>query len=134
MCSVTACLFWPDINLKEDAITVWIRKNIKLILASSITLFCKISRYWQVRDIGQQQVLMSTALLDAFPKLRKVPISFCISACLPVLLLPAWNHSASTGRIFAIFDCVSKICREKSSFIKILQEWRVIYMENNTRF
>jgi hypothetical protein len=55
------------------------------------------------------------------------------SSCLsirPSVRLSARNNSAPTGRIFIIFDtCVfSKICREKSSFVKIL------YVKTNLYF
>jgi len=41
--------------------------------------------------------------LGAFAKLRIATISFVISVC-PSERLPAWNNSASTGRVFLKFN------------------------------
>ena len=57
--------------------------------------------------------------LDAFAQFRKATISFAVS-----VRPSAWNSMALTGRIFMKFDTgvfFSKICRENSSVIKILQ-------------
>ena len=35
---------------------------------------------------------------------------------------------------FDIWEFVSKICRENSSFIKIWQEYRILYMKTNIHF
>jgi len=40
-----------------------------------------------------------------------------------------WNNTVPTGWIFKKFDYFSKICTENSIFIKIWQEWRVLYMK-----
>jgi hypothetical protein len=42
------------------------------------------------------------------------------------------NHYATPGPL--IFEYFSKICRENSSFIKIWQEYLVLYMKNNKHF
>ena len=69
----------------------------------------------QLRIVGSQQ------FLGAFSKLRKVTISFIISArpsvCL-CILPSARNKSAPIGRILIKFEYFSKICPENSSFIK----------------
>jgi hypothetical protein len=50
--------------------------------------------------------LSSVGILGAFPKLRKVNMSFLMFVC-----PSAWNNPAATGRIFikfVIFDYLSK--------------------------
>jgi hypothetical protein len=73
-----------------------------------------------------------SSFLGAFAKLRKATIFF--SPC-PSVCPPAWNNSAPTRRIFTKFDIWRfhpKICRE--NFIKIVQEYRVLYMTTNIHF
>jgi len=55
-------------------------------------------------------------------------VSFVMSVC-----PSAWNNTAPTGRIFVnfIYECVSKICQENSSFVKIWQERRIFYMKTS---
>ena len=74
-------------------------------------------------------------LLDAFSKLRKATINF-MSVCLSVRP-SVWNNSTPTGRtsmklyMWAFFE---KNCRGNSSFIKIGQEQRVLYMTTTRHF
>jgi len=66
-------------------------------------------------------------ILDAFAKLRKATISFVMSVC-PSVRLSAWSNSAPTGGIFMKFDeFYFLICGENSSFVKIWQEYLVLY-------
>jgi len=80
------------------------------------------------------QVFSSLQFLGAFAKLRDETIRFIMSVCPSVLSvrLSAWN-SAPTGRIYFKFD-FSKICPENSSFIKIWQEWWLLYMKTKIYF
>jgi len=75
-------------------------------------------------------------LLSAFEILRKSTITFVMSVRLSVLP-SALNNSAPTGRIllkFRMFGHFSEICRENSSFIKVWQELRALYMKTDARF
>jgi hypothetical protein len=62
--------------------------------------------------------------------LRKPTISFAMSVCPPVCLLTS-NNAAFDGRIIVMFDIrrFKKICRGNSSFAKIRQEKRVLYVK-----
>jgi hypothetical protein len=70
-----------------------------------------------------------------FYKLRKATISFVLSVRLSVR--PSVRSHGTTRLSLdgfswnLIFDCFSKHCREKASVIKIVQEWRVLYMKTN---
>jgi hypothetical protein len=46
----------------------------------------------------------------------------------------AWNNAAHNGQIFMQFEYFPKIFREFSRFIKIRQEFLIIYMKPNTNF
>jgi hypothetical protein len=76
-------------------------------------------------EIKTKRILVGYSLvLAAFEKkLRKATVTCVMSA---------WNDLAPTGLILMKFViCVfffSKICRADSSFIKIWQEYRVLYM------
>ena len=65
----------------------------------------------------------SRAFLSAFAALRKATISFT------VVFSSAWNNLAATDGFSwnLIFEGCSKICRESLGFIKIWQEWRLLY-------
>ena len=68
--------------------------------------------------------------LGAFEKLRKATISFMS------VRPPACNNSAPTGRNLKwnlIFGYFSKICRQNSLSIQILQ-WQVLYLKTNIYF
>jgi hypothetical protein len=54
----------------------------------------------------------------------------------PSVPMSAWNSLASNWWISwnLIFDYFSKICRENSSFIKIWQEYQVLYIKANINF
>ena len=72
----------------------------------------------------------AAVFLGAFAKLRKATLSFVMSAYphgKTRFLLDGfwWNF---------IFELVSKICREYSSFIKIRQEQRVLYVKTFLHF
>ena len=82
----------------------------------------------------------SVLSLCAFPKLRKVTISFAMSTCPSVRL--SVHHSVSPsvrmeqlGFRWTEFDhtwylsLFSKIRRENSSFIKTRQKWRILYIK-----
>ena len=76
-----------------------------------------------------------------FRRFRKIAKSdsylrhFCLSIC-PSVRPSALNNSAPTGQNFMKFDLsvFFKICWENSSFIKIWQEKRVLYMKTNKSF
>jgi hypothetical protein len=53
-----------------------------------------------------------------------------MSGC-PFVCLLSWNSSAPTERIFMKFEYFSKICQRNSSFVKIWQEWRLLYMKTS---
>ena len=88
----------------------------------------------------QQQILRQYAILflGAFAILRKATLHFVMSVCLS-LRPSACPHGRTRlpldgftwNLVFVYFD---KIFRENSSFIKIWQEWRVLYMTTNTHF
>jgi hypothetical protein len=58
-----------------------------------------------------------------------IVMSVCLSA-----YPSARNNTAHTGHIFMQFEYFPKICREFSRFIKIRQEFRIIYMKPNINF
>jgi hypothetical protein len=66
-------------------------------------------------------------LLCAFDKLRKVTHIFVISVCPAVCLRGKYRLSLDGFSWNAIFEDFSKICWGYSSFIKIWQEYRVLY-------
>jgi hypothetical protein len=71
--------------------------------------------------------------LGAFAKLRKLTLSFFTSVC-PVCS-SSWNNSAPCGRIFMKFYISVVFWKSvKKSFVKIWQEWRVLYMKRNIHF
>jgi hypothetical protein len=78
-------------------------------------VFSKTSRFW-----------------GALAKLGKTTVGFVTSAC-PSVSLSTWNNPAPIGRILwdLIFKHFVTICRENSSFIKVWQECRVLYMKIN---
>jgi len=64
-----------------------------------------------------------TYILGSFPKLRKATISFVTSKCPPARRPHAKTRLPLNGfSLNLIFDYFSKICRENSSFVKILEE------------
>jgi hypothetical protein len=71
--------------------------------------------------------------LDAFAKLGKAAISFVMSVRPSVRLEQLSSHWTDLHQIW-YFLYFSKLCRENSSFIKIGQKWRVLYMKTNTQF
>jgi hypothetical protein len=84
--------------------------------------------WWRGYLIRFALVIWIWLFLGAFAKLRKATVSFVMSVCPSVCprgttRLPldgfSWNLT---------FDYFSIICRENSSFIKIWQEYRVVYM------
>ena len=73
-----------------------------------------------------------TQFLGAKANLRKATISFVISIRLSVHMEQLGSHWMDFHEIW--YSCVfffSKIWREISSYIKIWQEWRVLYMKAN---
>jgi hypothetical protein len=66
-------------------------------------------------------LIYSIPLLGALPKLRKVAISFVISACPAVHMEHLGSHSTDFHEIL-FFEHFAKIRREISSFIKIRQQ------------
>jgi len=74
--------------------------------------------------------------LGAFAKLGRAIISFAMSSVRPSVRLSAWNNSAPTRQIFmkCLCEYFSKICRENSSFTKIWQKRRVLYMKTTRYF
>ena len=76
-------------------------------------------------------LLRGLTFLGAFAKFLKATVTFVMS-----VRPSACNNSAPTGSIFIklIFKDFSKICREYSSFMKIWQEYRLLYMKTNIHF
>ena len=75
--------------------------------------------------------LCITSVLGVFAKLRKATVSFIMS-----VRPSAWNNSAPTGQIliqFYVWAFFSKMRRENSSLIKILQKQRVLFMKTFLR-
>jgi hypothetical protein len=73
------------------------------------------------------------SLLDAFAKVRKATISFVMSVRLSAHphgtpWLPLYGYSSNL-----IFEYFSKKKKKNSSFIKIWQAWRLLYITNNIR-
>jgi hypothetical protein len=90
---------------------------------------------WQQCDATYGQY--KSSVLNAFAKFRKATINFVMSVRLSVRLLAARNNSAPTGRIFMKFDTwvfVKKKSCENSIFIKIWQEFRVLYVKTDIYF
>ena len=90
--------------------------------------------YWIHRNqstsaygIPSQKILL--LILDAIAKLRKATVSFVMAVCLSVCLsaCPSVRPHGTTRppldgfSLNLIFEYSSKICRENSSYIKILQ-------------
>jgi hypothetical protein len=48
--------------------------------------------------------------------------------------LSTWNNAAHTGQIFMQFKYFPKICQELSRFLKIRQEFLIIYVKPNIKF
>jgi len=67
--------------------------------------------------------------LGAFPKLRRATVSFIMSVrpsvCLSVRIEQISSHWTECDEIWYL-SIFSKTCMEKSSFVKICQEWRVL--------
>jgi len=88
---------------------------------------------WEPRILSSDS-LQKSCLLCTFAKLRKTIISFVMSVC------PSAPPSVRIEQIdsqflwYVIFGYFSKNCRENSGFIKIWQEWRVLYMKTDLRF
>jgi len=84
----------------------------------------------QVYEIWSRYASLCTInpFLDAFAKLRKETISF-VKSVRPYVLSHGTTRLPLHGVLWnLIFDDFSKICGENSSFIKIWQELRVLYV------
>jgi hypothetical protein len=68
-----------------------------------------------------------------FTKLWEEPIRF-ISVCPSIAPYGKPHLRIDKFSWKVIFEYFLKICRENSSFIKIWQEWRVLYMKTDIRF
>jgi len=93
---------------------------------------CRLSGNLRGLKVLHPTGLYRDSLLDAFPKLRKMTISFVMSVCPSVL-----PHGITLLRLDGfswnmIFEASSRICRENPSFFKIGQAPRVLYMKTNT--
>ena len=90
---------------------------------------------WKVRMCPpQQHKSFLICVLGAFVKLQKATISFVMSVCFsvpPSVRPSAWNNSALTGRILMKFRIwvFFEICEKISSFVRIWQEQRGLYMK-----
>ena len=74
----------------------------------------------------------SVESLGTFTELRKETISFVESVCLSVRMGQLGSQWINFHQIWYLY--FRKICRENSSFIKLKQEWRVLYMNTNIHF
>jgi len=82
---------------------------------------------------------VSSHLLHAFAKLRKVAISSVMSVflCLPGLSVSPHGITRLPLVTFSwhlMSEYFSKIRGENSRYIKIWQEWRILYLKTNKRF
>jgi hypothetical protein len=81
--------------------------------------------------IKQLKFIQIELNLGAFAKLRKATIRFVMSVCPSVSPLGTTRILLDGFSWNFIFEYLSKICQENSSFIIIGQEWLVRYMEIN---
>jgi hypothetical protein len=83
--------------------------------------------------VGISQVITEGELvnhsLGTFTKLRKATISYVMSVCLCVCLHGTTRFPLNVFSWALILEYFSKICRENSGFIKMWQEWQVLYMK-----
>ena len=82
----------------------------------------------------QWQIYCYDDLLDKFVKLWKATPSFVVSV--RPYVRPHWTARLPLDGFSwnFIFEYFSKICRGISSFIKMLLEWRVLYMRAKIHF
>jgi hypothetical protein len=74
-------------------------------------------------------------LFGAFVKFRKKMIFSFVMSVHPSVCPNETNRLQLDGfSLNLIFDFISTICRENSSFIEIWQEWWVLYMKTNVHF
>jgi len=76
-----------------------------------------------------------SVILGAFAKLRETTVSF-VMLVRPSVRPPARSHGTTWLSLDGypwnlVFWYFSEVCWENSGFIKIWQEWRVLYMETN---
>jgi hypothetical protein len=102
------------------------------------TMFVKDLCIWRVRELEQMSLMLFQVIQffsDAFENCDK---GLFDSSCLSVL--PSIRPRGTTRLPLdgfswnLIFECFSKICREYSSFLKIWQEWLLIYVETDIYF
>ena len=67
------------------------------------------------------------AFLRVFAKLLKATVSFVISVCPSVRRRGATRLQLEEFSWNFIFEWLSKICFENSSFMKICEKWRIVY-------
>jgi len=87
---------------------------------------------WNIRYDVYISAFLVLYFLGAFAKLRKSTNSFVVSSCPSVRFEQLSSHWTNFHEIWC-FDCLSRICRENSSFVKICQEWRVPFMKTCIR-
>ena len=78
-------------------------------------------------------MLMAILFLGVLAKLRKSLISFVMSVRQSVRMKQLGSHWKNIHKIL-ISEKFLKICPENSSFIKLGQEYRVLYMNANKHF
>ena len=97
--------------------------------AGTVTYICLYTLYNSYNTRVSTLMPASSALLVALEKLRKGTISFVMFVRSHGTRLPPDRFSTNL-----IFEDFTKNCRENSSFMKIGQELRVLYMKTNTHF
>jgi len=81
------------------------------------------------RGLHNHQTSCVSSFLGAFAELRKATVSFVMS-----MRPHGANRLPLDGFSWNLtFEYFSKICRENSSFVKIWQEWGVLYMKTSIR-
>jgi len=95
----------------------------------SLNSIDKFTSVWRTSVFSVRYEPKLCILLGAFAKLRIANIGFVMSVCLHGITRLSldgflWN---------LVFEYYSKVCQESLGFIKIGQEWRVLYMKA-TRF
>jgi len=108
---------------RQTFISIPITQKCQILNCDTLVANERLRTYNSQHKIGEEH--FSRAFAD-FAKSDYLLRHVCMSIC-PT----AWNNWAATGPIFMKFyTCLFlKICPENSSFIKVRQEWRVLYVK-----
>jgi len=131
---IDTLIIWQRVSrILDNFLAHWIVRN--------LISFLILLRYIPVRWFCTSTSIHVTYFLGAFTKLWKATVSVVrsvpLSVCLSVRLSDPMKQLCSPPDGFSwnlIFEQISKICRENWRFIKISQEWRIIYMTTNKHF